>query len=58
MYFKIQILIALFKLKVYKWLYKNRLDKLQSIRWKKLQHILLTSPFYKENALKNKPLQE
>lgn len=57
MYFKVQILIALLKLRANKWWYKNRLDKLQEKRWNRLQNELLKSPFYKENVLNRMPLQ-
>jgi putative adenylate-forming enzyme len=58
MYFKVQILIALFKLKVNKWRYKNKLGKLQRKRWGKLQHKLLESPFYENNASEKLPLEK
>lgn len=58
MYFKIQILIALLKLKINKWLYKNRLEKLREKRWNILQHKLLKSPFYKNNVLSKMPFKQ
>ncbi|WP_242083237.1 F390 synthetase-related protein [Aestuariivivens sediminis] len=58
MYFKVQILIALIELRINKWCFRNRLDKLQAKRWNKLQNKLLESPFYKENVLNKTPLQQ
>ena len=58
MFFKIQILMAVFRLKVNKWWFKNSLDKLQEKRWKILQRKLLESPFYKENVLGKIPLEQ
>jgi putative adenylate-forming enzyme len=58
MYFKVQILVAFIQLRINKWWYKNRLDKLQTKRWNKLQRELLESPFYKENVLSKIPLQQ
>ncbi len=58
MYFKIQILIAFFRLRVNKWWYKNKLKKLQKKRWNKLQYKLLESPFYKNNVIIKMPLDQ
>lgn len=58
MYFKLQIFIAVIRLKANKWWFKNSLDKLQEKRWKMLQHKLLESPFYKENVLGKIPLEQ
>jgi len=58
MYFKVQILLALLKLRINKWWYNNKLDKLQEKRWARLQNDLLASPFYRENALAKKNLQQ
>ncbi len=58
MYFKLQILLALFKLRVAKWWYKNKLDKLREKRWKSLQKQLRRSPFYQQKVLNKTPLDE
>ncbi|MBO6793726.1 MAG: hypothetical protein JJ895_07440 [Balneolaceae bacterium] len=58
MYFKLQILLALIKLRLAKWWYKNKLDKLREKRWKSLQKQLLHSPFYQKLVLNKTPLDD
>ncbi|NMH86537.1 F390 synthetase-related protein [Flavivirga algicola] len=58
MFFKIQILYKLLSLKIHKKWYKNRLNKLQEKRWIRLNNTLLKSPFYRDKAKKNTPLNE
>lgn len=57
MTFKTQILFALIRIRISKWLFANKPHKLQQKRWKKMQQNLLKSPFYKEKVLEKIPLE-
>mgnify|MGYP001034746917 CR=1 FL=1 len=58
MCFKIQVVIKLIIIRFHKWIYKDDLIALQQKKWKRFQLVLLESPFYRQNAQKNLPLQD
>ncbi|AUP80985.1 F390 synthetase-related protein [Flavivirga eckloniae] len=58
MYFKIQILFNLLSLRINKRRYKNKLNRLQDKRWKKLNKTLLKSPYYWEKAKEHMSLEK